>query len=132
METSVANARTPKHQFLLADQALSEAEHLYKAGYWLSCVSNAYQVALRGAAGLLYQHGFKPMTEREVRMGFLGAFVSPGVAEARMDQAFRELEKLRHAADFEHDHEGTREEAEAALEWARAFHAEVQRLRNGA
>ena len=123
------NPRTADFQFRQSGDALREAENLYTAGYWAACVSNAYQTVLRAAAGLLYGQGVRPQTEREVRIGFAAAFVSSGLAAATHDRAFRTLEKLRHQADYEHEHTTTNEEATLALRLARDFHAEAQRLR---
>lgn len=124
----MASQRTLRHQFELAEQALKETRNLYRARYWTSCVSSAYQVALRAAAGLLYGLGANPITEREVRVGFAGAFVSPGRTEARFDQAFRRLEDMRQKADFDHDHLSTEAEAAAALKLAEEFWNEALRV----
>jgi uncharacterized protein (UPF0332 family) len=124
----VVNLYSMAHQFRLADTALHEAEHLLKAGYFTSSISNAYQVALRSAAGLLYQRGLKPLTEREVRIAFAASFISPGFTPIEHDHAFRKLEKMRHEADFGLDYMATKGEAEEACRLAKAFREEASRI----
>lgn len=121
-----------KHQFQLAQDALHEATHHAKARYYTSSISNAYQVVLRSAAGLLYALGIRPKTEREIRIAFQSAFVSPGTSEPRFSESFRQLETLRHKADFDHDYVASRGEAEQALAWAQAFWEEALRLQKEA
>lgn len=116
------------YQFHAAQDALREAENLARRGYWGSCISQAYQAVLHGAAGLLYGVEVWPRTEREVRIAFAGAFVSTGRCEARFDQAFRALERLRQNADFDPEHTASADEADRALRIAREFHAEALRL----
>lgn len=124
----MASPHTLRFQFDLAKQALHEADHLHKAKYWASCITWSYQVVLHSAAGLLYAKGAWPQTEREVRIAFAASYVSPGFAEPRFDEMFRRIEKLRLAAEFDHDHEATEPEATDAREIAHAFWAEAERL----
>ena len=120
---------TLDHQFRLADSALHHAEQLLRAKYWTSSVSNSYQVALRAAAGLLYGLQLRPFTEREVRVAFVSAFVNSGRVPAHLDASFRSLEKMREQADYDHDYVSTEEDARRALELAREFWTEAQRVR---
>lgn len=120
---------TLDHQFKLADTALHEAEHLLKARYYTSSVSNAYQAVLRSAAGLLYAKGVRPQTEREVRIAFAASFVSPGFTDKRFDDTFRLLEKRRQEADFGLDYLATLEEATESARLAREFRDEALRIK---
>lgn len=124
----VPSLRTLTAQFELARKELHEVDHLYKAGYWASTVSHAYQTVLHAAAGLLYAREVRPLTEREVRIAFHGAFIAHGDTPQRFDGLFRRLERMRHLADFEHDHDATEPEAKEALEAAHAFWEEAQRV----
>lgn len=128
----MASLKTLRHQFRLADEALHQADHLHRAGYWAACISNAYQVALRSAAGLLYGLGLNPLTEREVRVAFAAAFIAPATSDARFDAAFRRLEELRTLADFDHDHSATKEEADEARHLAHLFRDEALRIQKEA
>lgn len=119
---------TLPYQFELAKQAIHEADHLHKAKYWASCIAWSYQTVLHAAAGLLYVRNLKPLTEREVRIAFLSAYISTGASQARFDEMFRRVEKLRQAAEFDHDHEATEREATEARDIAHAFWSEAQRL----
>jgi uncharacterized protein (UPF0332 family) len=125
----VASVRTTRHQFALSAEALHEAEHLHKARYYSSSVSHSYATVLHAAAGLLYGLGYRPQTEREVRIGFAAQFVAPHRVDPALDRGFRRLEELRQRADFDHDATLTHAESDEALGIARQFHAEAVRLR---
>ena len=120
---------TLDYQFGLADQALAEARNLMRAKYWTSCVSQCYQVAHRCAAGLLFGIESRVQTERDVGMGFEGAFVSTGRTATAFGAAYRRLADLRRQADFEFEYLAGPEEAGEALRLAEGFHEECMRLR---
>lgn len=120
---------TLEYQFRLMDQALAEARNLLKAKYYTSCISHCYQVAHRGAAGLLFGIQARVDTERDVGIGFESGFVTEGRTDPRFGQAYRRLWEMRHKADFEFEYVAGPEDAKEAMDLAEAFHAECQRLK---
>ena len=60
---------------------------------------------------------------------FVSAFVNSGRVPAHLDASFRSLEKMREQADYDHDYVSTEEDARRALELAREFWTEAQRVR---
>lgn len=122
---------TVEYQFGLADQALAEARNLLRAKYYTSSISHAFQVAHRCAAALLFGIESRVQTERDVGIGFEGAFVSSGRSPPEFGRAYRRLADLRRRADFEFEYLATLDEAQEALRLAEEFHREATRLREG-
>lgn len=120
------------HQLKAAEQALDQARHLLRAKYYLSSISQSYQVALRSAAGLLYGLNLDPKTEREIRAAFTAAFVDSHRSDPRYQGVFRRLEAMREKSDFDLDYEAGPAEAEEALALATDFYAEALRLQKEA
>lgn len=119
---------TLSYQFQLADNALHEMRNLVKAKYYTSAVSQAYQVAHRCAAGLLFGVEASVHTEKDVGIGFEAAFVSSHRSEDRFGKMYRRLAEMRQRADFEYDYVAGPEEGAEAQALAEAFYQEAQRL----
>jgi uncharacterized protein (UPF0332 family) len=120
---------TLEYQFGLADNALHEARHLLKARYYTSCLSQAYQVAHRCAAGLLFGIEAGVHTEKDVGIGFEAAFVSSNRSDPKFAKTYRRLAHLRQKADFDYDYVADAKDAEEAMALAEEFYQESQRLR---
>lgn len=121
---------TLEYQFRLAEQALHEARNLVKAEYYTSAISNAYQVAHRAAAGLLFAIEARVDTERDVGIGFESAFVTGLRTDPRFGKLYRKLSDMRHRSDFEFEYVATKEDGEEALRHAEDFWTEARRLRD--
>lgn len=121
---------TLEYQFRLAEQALNEVRNLVKAQYYTSAISNAYQVAHRSAAGLLFALDARVDTERDVGIGFEAAFVSSGRSDPRFGKLYRQLAKMRHQSDFEFEYVAGEVEGKEALALAEDFWTEAKRLRD--
>ncbi len=121
---------TLDYQFRIAEQALREARNLVKANYFTSAVSQAYQVAYRAAAGLLFGLEARVDTERDVGIGFEAAFVSGNRTDPKFGKIYRRLWEMRRKSDFEFEYVGSKEDGEEALRLADEFWTEAQRLRD--
>lgn len=119
---------TLRYQFQLAENALHEARNLVKAKYYTSAISQAYQVAHRCAAALLFGIEASVHTEKDVGIGFEAAFVSSQRSEPRFAHAYRRLAAMRQKADFDHDFVAGPEEGAEALRLAEEFRIEAERL----
>lgn len=121
---------TLEYQFRIAEQALREARNLVKAHYYTSAVSQAYQVAYRSAAGLLFGLEARVDTERDVGIGFEAAFITGQRSDPRFAKMYRQLWEMRRRSDFEFEYVGSKEDGDEALRLAEEFWTEAQRLRD--
>lgn len=111
-----------------AQEALAEAEILWKAGRPTGAVSRSYYAALHAARSLLLTLGLQPRSHRSVRSLLALHFVRSGRLQPALAHALSLAASSREEADYDSSQVFTLEDAEAAIERAREFTDAARRL----
>ena len=119
----------------LADEELSAADSLLRAGFARISLTRACSAAFHAARARLYAAGFEPRTHAGVHHLFNLHFVKPARFEPGTSRLMARLQKYREEADYSRafviDAAGAREELEAARAFVKTVRAQVGSARGG-
>lgn len=105
-------------ELALANEELTAADALLRAGYSRIALTRAYFAVFHGCRALLHAAGFEPRTHAGVQHLFNLHFVRSGRFDAAAGRLLARLQKYREEADYSRafvvDAEGAREEFDAA------------------
>lgn len=119
----------------LADEELSAADSLLRAGFARVSLTRTYFAVFHAARARLYAAGFEPRTHAGVHHLFNLHFVKTGRFEPGASRLMARLQKYREEADYSRafviDATGAREELEAARAFVETVRAQVASARDG-
>ena len=122
---SLSDIRFQKAEEMLSDASLNLENKRYKTS-----TNRSYYAVYHGARSLLILKGIDPSTHDGVKTMFSLHFIKNNILSIEMGKIYQNLVSLRNEADYDDFSEITLAEADNALNLARKFIKELNKIRN--